>query len=77
MESLATRDLPCGRTLKKKNIIGQAIKSSIVQFMRQGPPAHDGIPSLHSDGEALHEVACFSCVTCNLRDTPTELGDKI
>ena len=45
--------------------------------MRQGPPARDGIPSLHSDGEALPEVACLSCVTSNDRDTLAELGDKL
>ena len=28
--------------------------------MRHGPPARDGIPSLHSDGEALPAVACLS-----------------
>ena len=33
-------------------------KSSIVQFMRNGPPARDVIPSLRGDGEALPEVAC-------------------
>ena len=41
--------------------------------MRHGPPARDGIPSLHSDGEALPEVACLSCVTSDDRDTPAEL----
>ena len=51
-------------------------KSSIVQFMRHGPTARDGIPFLHSDGETLPEVACLSCVTSNDRDTPAELGDK-
>ena len=40
-------------------------------------PARDGIPSLHSDGEALPEVACLSCVTSSGRDTPAELGDKL
>ena len=55
-------------------------KSSIVQFVRHGPPARDGISSLHSDGEALPEVACLSCVASNDRDTPVtpaELGDKL
>ena len=50
---------------------------SIVQYMRHGPPARDGIPSLHSDGEALPKVACLSCVTSKDRDTPAELGDKL
>ena len=45
--------------------------------MRHGPPARDDIPSLHSDGEALPEVACLSGVTSNDRDTPAELGDKL
>ena len=45
--------------------------------MRQGPPARDGIPSLHSDGEALPEEACLSCVTTNESDTLAELGDKL
>ena len=36
--------------------------------MRHGPPARDCTPSLHSDGEALPEVACLSCVTSNDRD---------
>ena len=45
--------------------------------MRHGPPARDGIPSVHSDGEVLPEVACLSCVTSNDRDTPAELGDKL
>ena len=44
--------------------------------MRQGPPARDGIPSLHSDGEALPEVACLPSVTSDDRDTPAELGDN-
>ena len=52
-------------------------KSSLVEFMRHGPPARDGIPPLHSDEEALPEVACLSCVTSNDRDTPAELGDKL
>ena len=50
---------------------------SIVQYMRQGPPARDGIPSLHSDGEALPEVACLPSVPGDERDTPAELGDKL
>ena len=37
--------------------------------MRHGPPARDGILSLHSDGEALPEVACLSRVTSNDCDT--------
>ena len=45
--------------------------------MRHGPPARDGIPSLHSYGEVLPEVACPSCVTSDDRDTPAELGDKL
>ena len=45
--------------------------------MRQGPPARDGIPSLHGDGEALPEVACLPSVTSDDRDTPAELGDKL
>ena len=52
-------------------------KSSIAQFMRHGPLARDGIPSLDSDGEALPEVACLSCVTSNDGYTPAELGDKL
>ena len=52
-------------------------KSSIVQFMRHGPPARDGIPSLHSDGEALPKVPWLSCVTSDDGDTPAELGDKL
>ena len=44
--------------------------------MRHGSPARDGIPSLHSDEEALPEVACLSGITRNDRDTPAELGDK-
>ena len=44
--------------------------------MRQGSPARDGIPSLHSDGEALPEVACLPSVPGDERDTPAELGDK-
>ena len=51
-------------------------KSAIVQFMRQGSPARDGIPSLNSDGEALPEVACLPSVPGDERDTPAELGDK-
>ena len=46
-------------------------------IMRHGPPARDGIPSLHSDGEALPEEACLSCVTSDDGDTPAELGDKL
>ena len=45
--------------------------------MRNGPPARDGIPPLHSDGEALPKVACLSCVTSDDGDTPAELGDKL
>jgi len=30
--------------------------------MRHDPPARDGIPSLLNDGEALPEVAFFSCM---------------
>ena len=45
--------------------------------MRHGPPARDGIPPLHSDGEALPEVARLSCVTSDDRDTPAELGHKL
>ena len=45
--------------------------------MRQGPPVRDGVPSLHSDGEALPEVACLPSVTSDDRDTPAELGDKL
>ena len=58
------------------SLIQMQKKSSIVQFMRHGPPARDGIPSLHSDGEALPKVACLSCVTSDDGDTPAELGDK-
>ena len=50
---------------------------SIVQYMRHGPSARDGIPSLHSYGEALPEVACLSCVTNDDGDTPAELGNKL
>ena len=42
--------------------------------MRHGPPTRDGIPSLHSDGKALPEVACLSCVTSDDRDTPITLN---
>ena len=45
--------------------------------MRQGPPARDSIPSLHSDGEALPEVACLPFVTSDDHDTAAELGDKL
>ena len=47
--------------------------------MRHGLPARDGIPPLHSDGEALPEVslACLSCVTSDDGDTPAEFGDKL
>ena len=60
-----------------KGIVQMQKSQSIVQYMRHGPPARDGIPPLHSDGEALPEVACLSCVTSNDRDTPAELGDKL
>ena len=60
-----------------KAIIQMQKSQSIVQYMRYGPPARDGIRSLHSDGEALPEVACLSCVTSSGRDTPAELGDKL
>ena len=35
---------------------------SIVQYMRHGPPARDGIPPLHSDGKALILLLLFLLV---------------
>ena len=58
--------LYCHITESYKGIIQMQKSQSIVQYMRHGPPALDGIPSLHSDGEALPEVACLSCVTSSL-----------
>ena len=53
-----------------KGIIQMQKSQSIVQYMRHGPPARDGIPPLHSDGEALPKIACLSCVTSDDGDTP-------
>lgn len=52
---------------------------SIIQSMVHCPPARNIIPTLHRNGEALLEEACFPCVAPNVSDTPvwTKLGDKL
>ena len=60
-----------------KGSIQMQKRQSIVQYTRHGPLARDGIPPLHSDGEALPKEACLSCVTSDDGDTPAELGHKL
>ena len=45
--------------------------------MMHSPPARDGIPPLHSDGETLPEKTSFPRVVRDVPDTPAEFGDKL